>query len=201
MLLCSTRKHIDIMTTVHREDTRHLSGRLFDRVVRLFASQNNGTPAAPASHPDTVLNTANPEQFDVIVIGAGPAGSAAALVAARAGLKVLLLERGEYPGAKNVSGAALYGSAILHELIPNWWEQAPVERYICRRGLAFMSPETSVSFDFRSATAGYSSPPHTMGLRCCVPGSTAGSRRRPKQPEPFCSTSRSWMMSSGKMAR
>ena len=39
----------------------------------------------------------------------------------------LLLERGEYPGAKNVSGAAFYGSAILHKLIPNWWEQAPAE--------------------------------------------------------------------------
>lgn len=40
------------------------------------------------------------QQFDVIVVGAGPAGSAAALLAARAGLKVLLLERGEYPGAR-----------------------------------------------------------------------------------------------------
>lgn len=45
------------------------------------------------------------EQFDVIIVGAGPAGSAAALLSARAGLKVMLLERGEYPGAKNVSGA------------------------------------------------------------------------------------------------
>jgi electron transfer flavoprotein-quinone oxidoreductase len=105
-----------------------------------------------------VLNTSNPEHFDVIVIGAGPAGSAAALVAARAGLKVLLLERGEYPGSKNVSGAALYGSAIMHELLPNWWEHAPVERYICRRGLAFLSPETSVSLDFRSTR--YAEPPY-----------------------------------------
>ena len=62
------------------------------------------------------------QSFDVIVVGAGPAGSAAALLGARAGLKVLLLERGEYPGAKNVSGAVFYGSAILDHLIPNWWE-------------------------------------------------------------------------------
>jgi len=98
------------------------------------------------------------EQFDAIVVGAGPAGSAAALVMARAGLKVLLLERGEYPGAKNVSGAVLYGSAILHELIPNWWEQAPVERYINRRVLAAMSPETSLALDFR--TNRYAEPPY-----------------------------------------
>ncbi|MDS4070937.1 MAG: FAD-dependent oxidoreductase [Candidatus Competibacter sp.] len=100
------------------------------------------------------------EQFDVIIVGAGPAGSAAALLSARAGLKVLLLERGEYPGAKNVSGAVFYGSAILDRLIPNWWEQAPVERSICRRDIAFMSPTTAVALDFRSAGAGYATAPH-----------------------------------------
>ncbi len=106
--------------------------------------------------------TASPgkESFDVIIVGAGPAGSAAALLTARAGLKVLLLERGEYPGAKNVSGAVFYGSAILNELIPNWWEQAPVERYICRRDIAFMSPTTAVALDFRSAGSGYATAPY-----------------------------------------
>ncbi len=101
-----------------------------------------------------------PEQFDVIIVGAGPAGSAAALITARAGLRVLLLERGEYPGAKNVSGGVFYGSAIMNQLIPNWWEQAPVERYICRRDVAFMSPKTSVALDFRAAGAGYAEPPY-----------------------------------------
>ena len=99
------------------------------------------------------------DHFDVIVVGAGPAGSAAALATARAGLNVLLIERGEYPGAKNVSGAAFYGSAILNKLIPNWWEQAPVERYICRRDLLLMSPTTAVSLDFRSASPAYVEPP------------------------------------------
>ena len=102
---------------------------------------------------------ARADHFDVIVVGAGPAGSAAALATARAGLNVLLIERGEYPGAKNVSGAAFYGSAILNKLIPNWWEQAPVERYICRRDLLLMSPTTAVSLDFRSASPTYVEPP------------------------------------------
>jgi electron transfer flavoprotein-quinone oxidoreductase len=100
------------------------------------------------------------ENFDVIIVGAGPAGSAAALVTARAGLKVLLIERGEYPGAKNVSGAVFYGSAILEQLIPRWWEQAPVERHVCRRELVLMSPTTAVSLDFRSAAPGYVQPPY-----------------------------------------
>jgi electron transfer flavoprotein-quinone oxidoreductase len=98
------------------------------------------------------------EQFDAIVVGAGPAGSAAALVMARAGLKVLLLERGEYPGSKNVSGAVFYGSPILHELIPNWWEDAPVERHITRRLLTFVSPDASFALDFR--TTRYAEPPY-----------------------------------------
>lgn len=104
--------------------------------------------------------TSATESFDVIVVGAGPAGSAAALLSARAGLKVLLLERGEYPGAKNVSGAVFYGSAILNELIPNWWEQAPVERYVTRRDIAFMSPTTAVALDFRCAGEGYATAPY-----------------------------------------
>lgn len=151
------------MTLFSRESAR----RLFQNVAQMVGTNGtngtNGTAAttdttvAPA-RKNTTLRTANPEQFDVIVVGAGPAGSAAALVAARAGLKVLLLERGEYPGSKNVSGAALYGSAILDELIPKWWEHAPVERYISRRMLSFMSPETSVSLDFRSTN--YAQPPY-----------------------------------------
>ncbi len=100
------------------------------------------------------------EHFDVIIVGAGPAGSAAALITARAGLKVLLIERGEYPGAKNVSGAVFYGSRILNELIPDWWEQAPVERHVCRRDLVLISPTTAVSLDFRSAASGYVEPPY-----------------------------------------
>lgn len=96
----------------------------------------------------------NSSQFDVIVVGAGPAGSAAALVAARAGLNVLLLERGEFPGSKNCSGAAMYGSAVLNELLPNFWEVAPVERYITRRVLSFMSADSSLSVDYKSTRFG-----------------------------------------------
>ena len=100
------------------------------------------------------------DHFDVIVVGAGPAGSTAALVAARAGLNVLLIERGEYSGAKNVSGATFYGSAVLNKLIPGWWQRAPVERYIVRRDLLLMSKTTAISVDFRTASADYARPPH-----------------------------------------
>jgi len=100
----------------------------------------------------------NINQFDVIVVGAGPAGSAAALVAARAGLKTLLLERGEFPGSKNCSGAAMYGTAVLNELVPDFWLTAPVERYVTRRVLSFMSQDSALSVDFK--TTKFAEPPY-----------------------------------------
>ncbi len=90
------------------------------------------------------------EKFDAIVVGAGPAGSSAALAMARAGLQVALIERGEYPGAKNVSGAALYAPNILADLLPNYWEEAPVERYLTRRVVTFLGHEAATSLDFRT---------------------------------------------------
>ena len=89
-------------------------------------------------------------RFDVVVVGAGPAGSTAALVAARAGRKVLLVERGEYPGAKNVSGAAFYAPQVLEPLLPGFWRDAPVERRLVRRVIGFTSPTSSLSIDFRT---------------------------------------------------
>ena len=52
-------------------------------------------------------------KFDVIVVGGGPAGSAAACYAADEGLKVLLLEKDNYPRDK-VCGDAVGGKALKH---------------------------------------------------------------------------------------
>ena len=70
-----------------------------------------------------------PEHFDVIVVGAGPAGITASYVLAKSGMNVALLERGPSPGSKNVFGGVLY-STVLNRLIPNFWEEAPVERHV-----------------------------------------------------------------------
>ena len=52
-----------------------------------------------------------PESFDVLVVGAGPAGCAAAVTTARAGLRVLLVDRAKFPRPK-VCGDALSNRAV-----------------------------------------------------------------------------------------
>jgi len=69
------------------------------------------------------------DKFDCIVVGAGPAGTSAAYVMAKAGLEVLLIERGDYPGAKNVMGGVVYAKA-LQDIMPDHWKEAPRERPI-----------------------------------------------------------------------
>lgn len=55
------------------------------------------------------------DQFDLIVVGAGPAGSAAAYFASRAGLKVLLLDERDFPRRKICSGGLSPKSLVLLE--------------------------------------------------------------------------------------
>ena len=85
--------------------------------------------------------------FDVAIVGAGPAGSAAALTLARAGIETVVLERGQYPGAKNVSGAALYGS-VLNKLVPNYWEdENSFERFLTTKKITLLSDSRSTTID------------------------------------------------------
>jgi electron transfer flavoprotein-quinone oxidoreductase len=89
------------------------------------------------------------EKFDAIVVGAGMAGNAAALTLAKHGLKVLQLERGEYPGSKNVQGAILYAD-MLEKLIPDFREDAPLERHIVEQRFWMMDDRSHVGLHYRS---------------------------------------------------
>lgn len=59
----------------------------------------SGADAGPGDH-----------QAQVIVVGAGPAGSATALHLARAGVDVLLLEKGTFPGTRCAGTASPRGA-------------------------------------------------------------------------------------------
>ncbi|THF61449.1 FAD-binding protein [Pseudothauera nasutitermitis] len=82
------------------------------------------------------------EKFDVIVVGAGPSGNAAAYTLAKGGLKVLQLERGESPGTKNVQGAILYADA-LERIIPDFRDSAPLERHVAEQRMWLLDENQS----------------------------------------------------------
>lgn len=89
------------------------------------------------------------EKFDVIVVGGGLAGSTAAYILAEQGLEVLLIERGNYGGSKNMTGGRLY-SHSLEKIIPNFAEEAPVERRVVKEAVTMMTENDAVTFNFRS---------------------------------------------------
>ena len=87
--------------------------------------------------------------FDAIVVGAGCAGSVAAYELAKAGKSVLVVERGNYAGAKNMTGGRIY-SHSLKEVFPDFESEAPLERKITHERMAFMDPAAQMAIDFTS---------------------------------------------------
>ena len=96
--------------------------------------------------------------YQAIVIGAGPAGSSAALTMARAGLDVALVERGSFPGEKNMFGGVLHRLPSLEEIFPDFWERAPLERHIVKKGVTFMTGDSSFSTTIEAGN--YDRPPY-----------------------------------------
>ncbi|MDA4118620.1 MAG: FAD-dependent oxidoreductase [Thaumarchaeota archaeon] len=86
-------------------------------------------------------------EYDVIVVGAGPGGSATALTLARKGVKVLLVEKSKSPGASNVSGGVLYGDFTkgygLVDLVPGFESEAPLERKVMSHEVNILSEPDS----------------------------------------------------------
>ena len=87
------------------------------------------------------------DKFDAIVVGAGPAGSACAYALAKEGKSVLLLERGNTAGSKNVSGGRLYTYAL--ELIePGLYQRAPLQRKIVREQIMLLNERGATTVDY-----------------------------------------------------
>jgi electron transfer flavoprotein-quinone oxidoreductase len=94
---------------------------------------------------------------DAVVVGAGPAGASAALALARAGRSVILVERGPFPGAKNMYGGVVY-PRVLDGVLPRWWEEAPIQRWVTRRATMVLTPTQALTVDFR--TDAWGRPPY-----------------------------------------
>ncbi|MFZ5640109.1 MAG: FAD-dependent oxidoreductase [Bacillota bacterium] len=86
-------------------------------------------------------------KYDAVVVGAGPAGSATAYILAKNGVDVALLERGDYPGSKNMFGGSVY-ARHTEEIFPAFWEEAPLERPIVTDQLWLLEHDSAVTIGF-----------------------------------------------------
>ena len=90
------------------------------------------------------------DRFDCIIVGGGLAGLTAAYVLAGEGLEVLLVEKGNYSGAKNMTGGRLYGHS-LEKVIPGFAGSAPLERKIVRERLSLGAGGDMATVEYESA--------------------------------------------------
>jgi electron transfer flavoprotein-quinone oxidoreductase len=104
------------------------------------------------------------EKVDCIVVGGGLAGLSAAYGMASEGLEVMVLERGDYSGAKNVTGGRLYVSPI-RDLYPELWESAPFERPVTRELLTMVGDGAQTTVEIASDEFSQPSPQSYTVLR------------------------------------
>jgi electron transfer flavoprotein-quinone oxidoreductase len=94
------------------------------------------------------------ESYDVVIVGAGPAGLSAACILADAGIKTIVFERGEYAGSKNTSGGVLYGHNLA-QILPDYAERGcPIERNIIESRIWYISKEAGFSVGYRDSIFG-----------------------------------------------
>jgi len=95
------------------------------------------------------VSDAAEEKVEVVVVGAGLAGLSAAYVLAQAGVDTVVVERGDYPGAKNVTGGRIYMHPLRHYL-PELWDDAPLERHVTRETLTMLAEGSSTAITLDS---------------------------------------------------
>ncbi|MDP1910919.1 MAG: FAD-dependent oxidoreductase, partial [Hyphomicrobium sp.] len=89
------------------------------------------------------------ETVECIIVGGGLAGLSAAYGLASAGVEVMVLERGDYSGAKNVTGGRLYVKPI-RGFYPELWDEAPYERPVARELVTMMGDGAHTTIEIAS---------------------------------------------------
>ncbi|MFH1436604.1 MAG: NAD(P)/FAD-dependent oxidoreductase [Pseudomonadota bacterium] len=90
------------------------------------------------------------DKIDLIVVGGGLAGLLGAIEAAQKELSVLLIERGEHCGSKNLSGGRLYLNPLKKVLSPEAFSillEAPFERPVTKEILMLSTQHGSMKFE------------------------------------------------------
>ena len=83
------------------------------------------------------------EKVDVIIMGGGLAGLSCAYELSDSGMTVLVLERGDFSGSKNVTGGRIYVTPIK-KYLPEIIAEAPFERHVVKEVITVLD-DVSVS--------------------------------------------------------
>ncbi len=89
------------------------------------------------------------DKYDVVVVGAGPAGVAAAITTSKGGLNTLLIERGDFAGSKNMFGGIIFTKPTA-DIVPEFWKTAPIERKVVEHQYWLMSSQSHVHIGHRN---------------------------------------------------
>jgi electron transfer flavoprotein-quinone oxidoreductase len=93
-----------------------------------------------------------PWKYDVVIVGAGPAGITAAIALAKADVPVLVIEAGVFPGAENWSGAVYFAENLAQPDVLG--EQAvrdsAYERPVTKRGFYIYNGHSLVGLSYRN---------------------------------------------------
>lgn len=85
--------------------------------------------------------------FDALIVGGGVAGCVAGYLLASAGLETVIIERGNQPGAKNMTGGRLYAHS-LEKIMPGFAAEAPIERTVTHERVSFATGTDNVTLEF-----------------------------------------------------
>jgi electron transfer flavoprotein-quinone oxidoreductase len=89
------------------------------------------------------------DKVDVIIVGGGLAGLSCAYELADSGMTVIVLERGDFSGSKNVTGGRIYLSP-LRNYLPDLWKEAPLERHVTKEFITLLGETNSTTFELYS---------------------------------------------------
>lgn len=89
------------------------------------------------------------DKIDVVIVGAGLSGLSCAYRLAEKEMQVIVVERGDFPGSKSVTGGRLYTMPIK-EMVGDMLDGAPLERKIVRERWSLLGESNSVTIDLAS---------------------------------------------------
>ena len=89
------------------------------------------------------------DKYDVVIVGAGPAGVSAAITTAKGGMNTAVIERGDFAGSKNMFGGIVFAKPTA-QIVPEFWKTAPIERRVIEYQYWLLSQESHVQISHRN---------------------------------------------------